>query len=82
PAPMVLGPKGPGRVGRCQAHETTVDSFNSGFCVSFLPVEMLWIITEKHRKLTNMWIYHLTDSNRQICGYSKGLSVFYYEKHK
>ncbi|MCE3198087.1 hypothetical protein, partial [Paenibacillus sonchi] len=31
PAPMVLGPKGPGRVGRRQAHEAIVELLNSGF---------------------------------------------------
>ncbi|MGF7050112.1 hypothetical protein J2T13_004635, partial [Paenibacillus sp. DS2015] len=34
PAPMVLGPQGPGRVGRRQA-KTTVDFIDSGFlCIT------------------------------------------------
>jgi hypothetical protein len=36
---MVLGPKGPGRVGRRQAHEAIVESIDNGFFVANLQVE-------------------------------------------
>ncbi len=36
PAPMVLGPKGPGRVGRCQAHEVTADFQRWLFCCCYI----------------------------------------------
>jgi hypothetical protein len=56
---MVLGPKGPGRVGRCQAHEAIVDLstmvflFPSSFNLN--NVDKLWGNNEKI-KVTNMWM--------------------------
>ncbi|OME31281.1 hypothetical protein BSK58_29310, partial [Paenibacillus odorifer] len=59
PAPMVLGPKGPGRVGRCQAHEAIVDLSTMAFLfplsLNLNNVDKLWGINEII-KVTNMWM--------------------------